>query len=164
MLLDLHPLLFCLPQNCAMASAEPWPMCSENGLSSSMLLSFVLNEHAALPEVHTITNGLVLELIRFKERHPQCTFKVFYAWIKDLYGKKWPDEGAPTIQAITRSVARLTACFSKHKKQHGTPEKEANIADFLRQEYVLPSIGLCKGRVQHFSPVKKQANKDGQLV
>ena len=49
------------------ASAEPWHMCSENGLSSSMLLSFVSNECAALPEVHTVTNGLVLELIRFKD-------------------------------------------------------------------------------------------------
>ena len=32
--------------------------------------------------------------------------------------------GAPTTQAI-RSVSRLAACFTKHKEQHGSPEKEA---------------------------------------
>ena len=104
--------------------------------------------------MHAVTNGLVLELIRFKDCHPQCTFKVLHAWIKALYGKTWPDEGAPTTQAIIRSVARLAACFTKH----GSPEKEGNIVESLEQDYVLPTIGFCKGKVQHFSPFRKQSN------
>ena len=137
-----------------MASAvdELGPECTKNGINVSMLLSYVLKTSTEscvqhLPEVQTVTNELVLELIRFKDRHSQCTFRHFQEWMQHLFGKKWPTE-APTSQAISKSTERLMARLSKLKKLH-------SISEFLQQEYVLPRLGLSKGRVLHFSPVKK---------
>ena len=144
-----------------MAYADLGPICIANGINSSMLLSFTFNvptKCASLPEVAVITNELVLDLLRFKDHHPQCTFRTFYEWVKYIYGKKWPDTEAPTCQAITRSISRLTAHLSKLKKQDHSPEKVKSISEFLQCEYILPSLGLQKGKVQHFSPVKKQCN------
>ena len=145
-----------------MASAsvdELGPECTKNGINVSMLLSYVLKTSTEscvqhLPEVQTVTNELVLELIRFKDRHSQCTFRHFQEWMQHLFGKKWPTE-APTSQAISKSTERLMARLSKLKKLHSTVEKDGTISEFLKQEYVLPRLGLSKGRVLHFSPVKK---------
>lgn len=111
-----------------------------------------------LQEVPIISNGLILELLRFKDQHSQCTFKIFYSWLKDLYGKNWPDERPPTSKAITRSVWRLVEVFQKLKKGKSCKDK---ITKFLKQEYVLPDLQLRKGKVLHFSPVKKP---HGQLI
>ena len=73
--------------------------------------------------------------------------------IKNIFGKNWRSS---KHQAIIRSVTRLAACLTN---QYGSPEKEANIAEVLRQKYVLPTIGICKGRVQHFRQVKKQPQR-----
>ena len=120
-----------------------------------MLLSYASTDPVQhLPEVQKITNNLIFELTRFKDRHSQCTFRTFHDWLRKLYGKNWPEE-APTVQAITKSIDRLGARLCKLKKQHTTAEKEKTISDFLQQEYDLPRLGLCKGRVLHFSPAKK---------
>lgn len=62
--------------------------CAQNGITGPMLLSYVSPTSAAnLPEVETIMNGLLLELVRFKDQHSQCTLKTLYGWTKDCMGK-----------------------------------------------------------------------------
>ena len=49
----------------AVAVDELGPICSKNGITSSMLLSYVSTESCVcLPEVQTITNELVLRKMR----------------------------------------------------------------------------------------------------
>lgn len=62
-----------------MASAdieEMAPACTKSGIKASMLLSWSDSDTQHLPELDTVTNELVLELNKFKDRH-RCTFKVF---------------------------------------------------------------------------------------
>ena len=128
---------------------------------SASLLSYSIHNsiHSVvqLPEVHIVSNGLILELLRFKDRHAQCTFKILYCWLQDLYGKNWPHESPPTSKAITKSVRRLMEIFQKLKKEK---DCEDNISKFLKQEYALPKLQICKGKVLHFSPAKKPQTKD----
>lgn len=44
----------------------------------------------AVEEVCFITNELVLELIKLKDENSDVTFTIFYEWIVDVYGEKWP--------------------------------------------------------------------------
>ena len=44
------------------------------------------------------------------------------------------------------------------KKNHTSAEKDELISEFLLQEYVLPKLGLYRGRVLHFSPANKQGD------
>ena len=102
-----------------------------------------------------VSNGLILELLRFKDQHSQCSFNIFYSWLKDLYGKNCPDERPPTCKAIrpiTKSVRRLEEVFQKLKREK---TRENKITQFLKQEYVLPKLHIYKGKVLHYSPVKK---------
>ena len=140
-----------------MAAVVVGLICSKNGITSSMLFSYVSTKSCVcLPEVQTITNELILELSRFKDQHLQCTFKTLHEWIRALHdGSIWPQEEAPTYQAISKSIERLTARLCKLKKQHSTAKKDEIISEFLQHEYVLPKLGFYKGRVLHFSPAKK---------
>ena len=140
-----------------MAAVVVGLICSKNGITSSMLFSYVSTKSCVcLPEVQTITNELILELSRFKDQHLQCTFKTLHEWIRALHdGSIWPQEEAPTYQAISKSIERLTARLSKLKKQHSTAKKYEIISGFLEHEYVLQKLGFYKGRVLHFSPAKK---------
>ena len=121
------------------------------GITASMLLE---NE-PRLPALEKVTNEIVLELIHFKYGNQRCTFQMFYVWLRTLYGEYWPDQ-PPTIQAIIRSITRLSARLAKLKKQHKSLEKDAVILGFMQQEFILPSIGLHHGKVQHFSPPPKR--------
>lgn len=127
------------------------PLCMKSGISSSMLL-----HNDPLPELESISHGLVLELSHFKDGHIQCSFKDFYQWIKCLFGKKWPD-CPPTSQAVARSIERLLERYSKLKK---TPkriaERDTMISEFLQRNFTLPMFGFCKGKVVHFSPIKSR--------
>ena len=70
----------------AMAVVAVGPICSKNGITSSMLLSYVSTKSCVCsPEVQTITNELILELSRFKDQHSQCTFKTLHEWIRALH-------------------------------------------------------------------------------
>ena len=129
--------------------------CANQGITSSMLLEHVTK----LPELEKVTDEIVLELVHFKDHTRECTL---YLWIKQLYGKSWPEK-PPTIQAIARSISRLSARLAKLRKQHSSPEKDSSICEFLQQEFILPSIGLRHGRVQHFSP-KKNAQKGSHCI
>ena len=108
-----------------------------------------------IPEVSVITNGLILDLLKFKYEHSQITFKIFYQWVQEIYGEKWPQPELPTCQALTRCVERLTAKLTKIKKQHSSVEKERLISEFLQGEFVLPKLGLYNGKVIYFSPPRK---------
>ena len=125
-------------------------VCSQLGIDTSSLLSYLSSTIKQLPEVQ-ITNGLILELLRFKDQHSQCTFKVLYLWVRDLYGKAWPSESPPTSKAITKSIRRLMEVYQKLKKSC----ESTKVAEFLQQEYILPKLGIYKGKVIHFSPAKK---------
>ena len=71
----------------------------------------------------------------------------------DLYGEAWPHESPPTVKAITRSVRRLMEIYQKLDKAKSFKGEE--ISEFLQQEFVLPKLGIFKGQVVHFSPIKK---------
>ena len=134
--------------------------CSQVGIHSSSLLSYTSSLILVqLPEVQVITNELILELLRFKDQHPQCTFRIFYCWLKNLYGKNWPDETPPTCKAVTKSIRRLMEAFEKLKKENSSEDKNHKIAEFLKQEYILPKLQIYKGKVLHFSPVKNHLTK-----
>ena len=82
--------------------------CANQGITSSMLLEHVTK----LPELEKVTNEIVLELVHFKDHTRECSFQTLYLWIKQLYGKSWPEK-PPTIQAIARSISRLSARLAK---------------------------------------------------
>ena len=53
-----------------MTTITPGQQCTKNGITAAMLLSYVSSDAAThLPEVEIITNGLLLELVRFKDSH-----------------------------------------------------------------------------------------------
>lgn len=58
-------------------------------------------------------------------------------------------------QAVTKSIERLTARLTKLKKQHSSMTKEREVSDFLQEEFVLPKLGYCNGKVVNFSPIRK---------
>ena len=132
--------------------------CAKFGVEEKALLSYMsqCQKQVSVPQVRHISNQLLLELLRFKDQHAECTFRTMYCWVKDLFGKKWPEEAAPTLQAFTKSMERLKAKLAKLKKQHTGTEKDADVEAFLNGEYILPSTGLRKGHVLHFSPSKKE--------
>ena len=60
------------------------------------------------------------------------------------------------FQSLTKSIERLQARLGKLEKQHTGTIKDSNVEMFLNKEYHLPSIGLRRGQVLHFSPAKKE--------
>lgn len=111
-----------------------------------------------LPRLPTVTNELILELIKFKNQHSECTYKTFHCWLIDIYGEQWPQPDSPTYQAITRSVERLNARLTKIKKQHSSSKKEETLSGFLQEEFILPKLGFCRGKVVNYSPASKSAS------
>ena len=53
------------------------PQCTVYGITSSALLSyaFPISYVQVLPEVEQVTNEIVLELVKFKDMHSQCTYR-----------------------------------------------------------------------------------------
>ena len=132
-------------------------VCFRVGIDPSLLLSHISAPVVVqLPEVQAPSNTLILELLRYKDQHSQCTFKVFYCWLKDVYGINWPDETLLTPKAITRSVRRLMEVFEMLNKKSCKTE----VTEFLKQEYILPKLGIYNGKVVYFNPVKKQTAKE----
>ena len=130
------------------------------GLSESMLLSYVesgdmCSKH--LPQLPAVTNELILELVKFKNKHSECTYKTFHRWLIDIYGERWPQPDSPTYQAITRSVERLNARLTKIKKQHSCGEKEEVLSSFMQEEFILPKLGFHKGKVVNYSPTTSKS-------
>ena len=72
-----------------------------------------------------------MELVKFNNQHAECSCKIFYQWMVDLYGDKWPQPDSPTCSALIKSVERLNARLVKMKKQHTSELKEEAILDFL---------------------------------
>ena len=130
---------------------------SKNGMNELMLLSYIPDKQTELeplPQLSTISNGLILELVDFKHQNSKCTFKTVYCWIRELYGVNWPPNSPPTCQAVTRSIERLTARLQKVKKMCSCEKKDEMLIKFLKEEFVLPNLGFHKGIkvVHHSSP------------
>lgn len=94
--------------------------------TKSVLLSYTKNakHFKPLKEISTVTNEIILELAKLKYENPSVTFAIFYQWVRDLYGDRWPQHDSPTRQAVTRSVSRLKAQFEKLKKLRSCDDKE----------------------------------------
>ncbi len=128
----------------------------KSGINESKLLSYISgnNEEAAehLPQLPKITNGLILEFVDFKRNNSACTFKIIYCWIREIHGKNWPSI-PPSIQAVTRSIERLTARLQKHRKMRSCDKKDEIIFQFLQEEFDLPShdLGFQKQKELHHS-------------
>lgn len=97
-----------------------------------------------LPELEVVRNGLIIELCKFKDKHIQCTSRMLHSWIRDLYGKNWPQENPPTIQAIVNSTDRLITKHKKLQKQHSGAKKENIMLVYFQEEYLLPQSGNYK--------------------
>ena len=135
------------------------------GIDEKVLLSYIGDPDSVchLEELPIVTNELVLNLVKFKHLHPKCTFNVVYCWIRDIYGEKWPLPDSPTCQAIIRCIERLTARFSKLKKQHTSSEKDLALDDFLQDEFSLPKLAFRKGKVIKFSPTRPSKKKESEV-
>ena len=112
------------------------------GITNLMLLSYELKlstskQFCRLPGIEVITNELIIELKKFKDSH-QCTSKMLSSWIKDLFGKHWPQESPPTTQAIVNSTDRLMTKYKRLQKQHSSSKKQEVIFSFLQEEYIIP--------------------------
>ena len=131
-----------------------------NGISKSVLLSYTKDTQYFQPlkEISTVTNGIILELIKLNE-NSSVTFAIFYQWIKDLYGDLWPQPDSPTTQVVSRSVLRLKAQFEKLKKLRSCEEKEEKVQAFLLEEFTLPTLGYRKGKVVSFSPLRPKRQR-----
>lgn len=119
------------------------PRCHENGIHSGMLLSWQEDpdHRQSLTKLEKITNEIVLELCKVKDQHND-SFQALHCWLKELHGRNWPAEQAPSYQAITRCTSRLSARLNKLKKQHDDqPKKHKSISTFLQLEFALPSMG-----------------------
>ena len=101
-----------------------------------------------MKELPSVTNQLILELLTFKDATPNCSYKMFYHCLQMFYGSRWPHEA---LAAFTKSTERLKAQYYKLKKKR---EKEMELSNFLQEDYVLPKLGICRGKVQQFTPPK----------
>ena len=112
----------------------------------------VAGVHGHMPPF-AVSNKVVINLFRKQDKDCDYTLKTAYGWLRDKYGDRWPEE-PPSVQAVSTSVKRAEARLTRLKKQHNGPDKTVAIQDFLEQDFQLPRLGLHKGRLQHFSPVK----------
>ena len=129
------------------------------GINEQMLLSYTNDsnvQHLSEVSFVNVTNELVMELAKFKHRHPECTCKTLYFWIKDIFGDQWPLPDSPTCQAVAKSIERLNARLLKLKKQHSSVNKGIEISGFLQEEFSLPRLGYHKGKIVNFSPPRSQ--------
>lgn len=139
----------------AVAVDELGPNCCKNGITSPMLLSYVSTESCVrLPEVPTITNELILELSRFKDRHSQCTFKTLHEWIRALHGSMWPQEEPPTYQAISKSIERLTAWVSL-KNNTVLRRKMKSSQNFFNKSMFCQSLDFIKA--EYYTSVQQRS-------
>jgi len=63
-----------------------------------------------------VTNGLVLDLYEFMNRHSGCTLDSFRRWLALLMGYNWPVIHFQTSKSLRQSVIRLSSRLPKLKK------------------------------------------------
>ena len=133
--------------------------CAKYGLTSSDILG------GRVKEIPNVTNQLILELLRFKDATPSCSYRMLFDWLKMIYGSRWPHENAPTLAAVTKSIERLKRQHDKLKKKRDSKAKRVEISDFLQEVYVLPKLGLCRGILRQFAPPRAPTiDKSSQKV
>ena len=93
-----------------------------------------------LTEDKLVSNGLVLDLYEFMNRHHDCTYDSFRRWLALLMGYNWPVKNFPTSKALRQSVIRLFSRLTKLKKEHNSQVKDALIRGFLCESYCLPKF------------------------
>ena len=111
-----------------MAEHHPYILIQEQKLTSRR----VLNCSIKSTPVSQITNGLVVELIRFS-KVKRLQLKTVFSWLRKLYGKNWPKAPPADLTIITT----LTVLFQKHHRltvQHKKDEQTV----FMNAQYVLP--------------------------
>lgn len=123
------------------------------GITGVSLLAFVpgLHEREGIPtlkEVQEVTNELVLDLYRFLNKHPECTFVTLAQWLTCMLGEKWPSKSPPTVKSIRLSAVRLMAKFDKLQKLRKSSEKIRKVSAFLNEEYSLPRVFMAKGELK----------------
>ena len=84
---------------------------SQHNLTPAMLLSDDLSMAST-----EVSNGLVLDLHEFMNRHHDCTYDSFRRWLALLMGYNWPNKNFPTSKALRQSVIRLFSRLTKLKK------------------------------------------------
>lgn len=133
-------------------------------VSSSMLLSCITPELATkhLPSLPIITNEIILELNKFRECH-HCTSSTLHSWMNGIYGKNWPHDNPPSIQAIIKSVDRLVFKLKKLQKQRSSSRKEIIISSFLKEEYTLPKSRCDDCRCQMKSGSQEHEDFDNEM-
>lgn len=125
------------------------PECAKYRLTSQDILA------GHIKEIPFVTNQLIIELLKFKDATPNCSYKMLLNWLKMIYGSRWPQENSPTLAAVTKSIERLKAQHFILKKKRDCQAKQVELSHFLQEVYTLPKLGYCKGKVCHFSPPKE---------
>ena len=97
-----------------------------------------------------VTNGLVLDLYEFMNRHSGCTFDSFRRWLALLMGCNWPVIHFPTSKSLRQSVIRLSSRLTKLKKEHNSQVKDALIKGFLYENYCQPKY-MIHGKLHTLS-------------
>lgn len=121
-----------------------YPSLSKLGVTSELLLAVGDDsdhgEDIKALNVKVVTNENVIELHKFMDRHPACTYYTLWRWIASLLGDKWPQSDFPTIKAVRQSVIRLNSKLSKLKKIPRSQEKDCSLSMFLNGPYCLPKV------------------------
>ena len=129
---------------------------SSYSVTETMLLSYLASSDeeydlSHLPDLH-VSNGLVLELYRFMNKHPQCSFYTLRTWISVFLGDGWPTEQVPTVKAICQSVIRLSEKLARLKKHPNWQVREGQASRFLDELYCLPKVyGARETTTRHLS-------------
>ena len=90
-----------------MAEHYPYILIQEQKLTSRRVLNCSIK---SIP-VSQITNGLVVELIRFS-KVKRLQLKTVLSWLRKLYGKNWP-KAPPADLTI---IMTLTMLSQKHRR------------------------------------------------
>ena len=98
-----------------------------------------------LNSVPSVTNEVVLDLYRFLNQRPECTFLT----LTRFFSEKWPIKTPPTVR---QSVLRLVAKLGKLKKQPNSTEKDLVILRLLNDEYSPPCVFMVKGELRCSQP------------
>ena len=98
----------------------------QHGLTPAMLLS----DNSSISATN-VTNGLVLDLYEFMNKHCSCNYDSFRRWLALLMGYEWPVKTFPTSKSLRKSVIRLSSRLTKIKKERNSQVKDALIKGFL---------------------------------
>ncbi|XP_065887842.1 uncharacterized protein [Dysidea avara] len=124
----------------------------QHGLTPAMLLS----DNSSISATN-VTNGLVLDLYEFMNKHRSRNYDSFRRWLALLMGYEWPVKTFPTSKSLRQSVIRLSSRLTKIKKERNSQVKDALIKGFLCESYCLPKY-MIHGKLHTLSSSSSNAN------